>query len=181
MFGRRRRPILGAAVVYGASRAAAKHEVRKQELMASERDREIEREVDLRRREEEEQELRTQRAVDEAMKKAALQEQAAQQSAAAMMPPQPRYDEAYPMVQAQTRDLGVFNPANDGNTIIQPAPAYQVGPQFVEGRPQKGPVQGPVPGSRVHYCTQCGFSCQDTDRFCRQCGTRQAAGEIVVG
>ncbi|KAJ9424378.1 hypothetical protein QL093DRAFT_2112267 [Fusarium oxysporum] len=58
MFGRRRRPILGAAVVYGASRAAAKHEVRNQELMASERDREIEREVDLRRREEEEQELR---------------------------------------------------------------------------------------------------------------------------
>ncbi|EXL64221.1 hypothetical protein FOPG_19508 [Fusarium oxysporum f. sp. conglutinans race 2 54008] len=174
MFGRRRRPILGAAVVYGASRAAAKHEVRKQELMASERDREIEREVDLRRREEEEQELRTQRAVDEAMKKAALQEQAAQQSAAAMMPPQPRYDEAYPMVQAQTRDLGVFSPANDGNTIIQPAPAYQVGPQ-------KGPVQGPVPGSRVHYCTQCGLSCQDTDRFCRQCGARQAAGEIVVG
>ncbi|KAF4456809.1 hypothetical protein F53441_1160 [Fusarium austroafricanum] len=84
MFGRRRRPILGAVVVYGASRAAVKHEVRKQELMASERDREIEREVDLRRREEEEQELRTQRAVDETMKKAALQEQAAQQSAAAI-------------------------------------------------------------------------------------------------
>ncbi|KAM5360974.1 hypothetical protein ACJA88_014649 [Fusarium oxysporum] len=121
MFGRRRRPILGAAVVYGASRAAAKHE-----------------------------------------------------SAATMIPPQPRYDEAYPMMQAQTRDLGVFNPINDGNTTIQPAPAYQVGPQ-------RGPVQGPVPGSRIHYCTQCGFGCQETDRFCRQCGAKQAAGEIVVG
>ncbi|KAF4949850.1 hypothetical protein FGADI_8594 [Fusarium gaditjirri] len=180
MFGRRRRPILGAAVVYGASRAAAKHEVRKQELMASERDREIEREVDLRRKGEEQQELRTQRAVDEALKKAALQQEAAQQSAAAMMPPQPRYDEAYPMMP-QTRDLGVFNPAEDGNTIIQPAPAYEVGPQFLERRPQKSQVQGPAPGSRIHYCTQCGFSCQDTDRFCRQCGARQMAGEIVVG
>ncbi|KAG5756161.1 hypothetical protein H9Q70_001245 [Fusarium xylarioides] len=177
MFGRRRRPILGAAVVYGASRAATKHEVRKQELMASERNREIEREVDLQRREEEEQELRTQRAVDEAMKKAALQQEAGQPTAAAMMPPQPRYDEAYPMMQAQTRDLGVFNPAEDGNTIIQPAPAYE----SVERRPQKGPVQGPAPGSRVRYCTQCGFSCQDTDRFCRQCGARQAAAEIAVG
>ncbi|KAJ9424379.1 hypothetical protein QL093DRAFT_2213363 [Fusarium oxysporum] len=56
------------------------------------------------------------------------------------------------MMQAQTRDLGVFNPVNDGNTTIQPAPAYQ-----------------------------CGFGCQETDRFCRQCGAKQAAGEIVVG
>jgi hypothetical protein len=182
MFGRRRRPILGAAVVVGASRAAAKHEVRKQELMATERDREIQREVELRRYEDEQQELRTQRAVEEAMKKAALQEQAAQQSIASVsVPSQPRYNETYPVVQVQTQDMGLYNSVDDARTIIQPAPAYQLAPQFVEERPQKTPTPSPTVGSRPQYCTQCGFTCQNTDRFCRQCGAKQSSLGDMVG
>ncbi|RGP59656.1 hypothetical protein FLONG3_11127 [Fusarium longipes] len=181
MFGRRRRPILGAAVVVGASRAAAKHEVRKQELMATERDREIQREVELRRYEDEQQELRTQRAVDEAMKKAALEQAAQQNNAGMSAPPQPQYAEAYPVVQVQTRDMGLYNSVDDPRTIVQPAPAYQLAPQFAEERPQKESLQSPASSSRTRYCTQCGFNCQDTDRFCRQCGAKQQPlGDMIA-
>ncbi|CAG7561946.1 unnamed protein product [Fusarium equiseti] len=182
MFGRRRRPILGAAVVVGASRAAAKHEVRKQELAAAERDREIQREIELRRYEDERQEQRTQRAVDEAMKKAALQEQAAQQSNAVMKTPQqPQYNEAYPVVQVQTQDMGLYNSVNDAPTVFEPAPAYRLAPEFVDERPRKSPIPSPAPAPRVRYCTQCGVLCQDTDRFCRQCGTKQLSAGDMVG
>ncbi|KAF4332398.1 hypothetical protein FBEOM_13811 [Fusarium beomiforme] len=175
MLGRRRRPILGAAVVVGASRAAARHEVRKQELIATEREGEIQREVELRRREEEEEERRTQRAVDEAMKKAAMEEKSAQQNAAAVLtPPMPQYYYNDPSMQVQTRDMGLYNSVNDAEPIIQPAPAYQLGPQSAEGRLQSGQGSSPAPGSKIKYCTQCGFACQATDRFCRECGARQA-------
>jgi len=182
MFGRRRRPILGAAVVVGASRAAAKHEVRKQELAATEREREIQREIELRRYEDERQEQRTQRAVDEAMRKAALQEQAAQQNNAVMQTPQqPQYSETYPVVQVQTRDMGLYNSVDDSRTAFEPAPAYRLAPEFVEERPQKSSVSSPAPAPRARYCTQCGVLCQDTDRFCRQCGTRQLPAGDMVG
>ncbi|KAL4728700.1 hypothetical protein ACLX1H_003099 [Fusarium chlamydosporum] len=149
MFGRRRRPILGAAVVVGASRAAAKREVRKQDLIATERDLEIQRGIELQRRQEDEQERRTQRAVEEAMRKAALEEQAVQRSTVTnFSPPQPRYDETYPVMQVQTRDLGLFNPVDDANAIIQPAPAYQLGAQFSEGKPQRAAIPGPEPSSK---------------------------------
>ncbi|KAF9767975.1 hypothetical protein IL306_014782 [Fusarium sp. DS 682] len=172
MFGRRRRPILGAAVVVGASRAAARNEVRKQEFMATEREAEIQRGIELRRREEEEEERRTQRVVDEAMKKAALEGNAAQQNAATVLtPPLPQYYDTYPTTQVQTRDMGLYNSVNDAGPIIQPVPAYQLGPQSAEGRLQT--VQE-GPGSKIEYCTQCGFACQAMDRFCRQCGARKA-------
>ncbi|QPC78089.1 hypothetical protein HYE68_008841 [Fusarium pseudograminearum] len=182
MFGRRRRPILGAAVVVGASRAAAKHEVRNQELAANERDREIQREIELRRYEDERQELRTQRAVDEAMRKAALQEQAAQQSNTVMQTPQqPQYNETYPVVQVQTRDMGLYNSVDNARTVFEPAPAYRLATEFVEERPQKAPISSPAPGPRAQYCTQCGVFRQDTDRFCRQCGAKQLSAGDVVG
>ncbi|KAF4416174.1 hypothetical protein F53441_14561, partial [Fusarium austroafricanum] len=179
--GRRRRPILGAAVVVGASRAAARHEVREQELMATEREAEIQRGIELRRREEEEEERRTQRAVDEAMKKAALEERAAQQSAAAVstLPP-PQYYDTYPSMQVQTRDMGLYNSVNDAGPIIQSIPAYQPGPQSASGRLQSAQGSSPAPGSKIEYCTKCGFACQATDRFCRQCGARQAPQELLV-
>ncbi|WAO91331.1 Hypothetical protein NCS54_00879800 [Fusarium falciforme] len=90
MFGRRRRPILGAAVVVGASRSAARHEVERQAAMNTQRELEIQREVELQRRNEEEQERRMQRAVDEAIQKAAVENPAPQPSAAALAPPPPQ-------------------------------------------------------------------------------------------
>src|SRR6187402_1962192 len=62
MFGRRRAPILGAAVVIGASRNAARREVAMQSQAASN--------AELQRRlAQEEQDRRTQQAIDEALAK----------------------------------------------------------------------------------------------------------------
>ncbi|VTO91778.1 unnamed protein product [Fusarium graminearum] len=181
MFGRRRRPILGAAVVVGASRAAAKHEVRKQEILATERDQEIQREVELRRYQDEQQELRAQRAVDEAIKKAGLQEQAVQQNAAVMpLQPQQQYNAAYPVMQPQPRDMELYNSTGQSMQEYRPAPEYSLAPQFVDERPRKSPVPRQTPDSRVQYCTQCGQTCQEADRFCRQCGMKQPYREGTV-
>lgn len=68
MFGRRR-PILGAAVLVGASRSAARHEVERQ----AERDAQVQmaadRSAEKRLLEEKERERRTQMAIEEAMAK----------------------------------------------------------------------------------------------------------------
>lgn len=67
MFGPRRRPILGAAVLVGASRSAARHEVKKQGQQNSEMEMAAERAADQKIREEAEMERRTQLAIDEAI------------------------------------------------------------------------------------------------------------------
>ncbi|KAG8677730.1 hypothetical protein FPOAC2_03843 [Fusarium poae] len=179
MFGRRRRPILGAAVVVGASRAVAKHEVRKQELIATEREEEIQREVELRRRQEEEQELRTQRAVDEAMKRAALEEKATQGAAVTMSPPLPQYQASYPSMQVQTRDMGLYNSVEDAGPIIQAAPAYQLAPQTRDGNSQNAQTPRQRSGLTLQYCTQCGFRLEVMDRFCRECGTKKVQNDAT--
>jgi hypothetical protein len=70
MFHRGRgRPLLGAAVVVGASRSAARHEVAKQEQRNSEMQRAADSEAERKRREEEERDRRTQQAIDEAIEK----------------------------------------------------------------------------------------------------------------
>ncbi|KAJ4202408.1 hypothetical protein FSOLCH5_008627 [Fusarium solani] len=109
MFGRRRRPILGAAVVVGASRAAARHEVERQAVVDTQRELEIQREVELRRRNEEEQERRMQRAVDEAIQKAAVENPAPQPSAAALVPPPPQqYYSTRSPIPVQAQDVGLL-------------------------------------------------------------------------
>lgn len=199
MFGRRRRPILGAAVVVGASRMAAKREVKKQAMMDSERDMEIERELEARRRQEEDQERRTQRAVEEAMGKAAADNRALQQSAAAMgpQPPQQFYN-TQPPIPMQTRGDGLlmstpgqpYTPGMNAALSIQPEqlmrvpspqmPAYLSGSPSQDGRPRSAQgisSTGPGLGSNARYCTQCGFACQAGDRFCCQCGAKQVYPE----
>jgi hypothetical protein len=64
MFGRRH-PILGAAVLVGASKSAARHEIEKQE----QRDEEIQLVAERKRREEAETDKRTKLAVEEAIAK----------------------------------------------------------------------------------------------------------------
>jgi hypothetical protein len=66
MFGRRR-PILGTAILVGASRSAARHEMEKQKQRDAETQIAIERAADKKRREEEENDRRTQLAIDEAI------------------------------------------------------------------------------------------------------------------
>ncbi|KAM5373437.1 hypothetical protein ACJZ2D_006931 [Fusarium nematophilum] len=196
MFGRRRRPILGAAVVVGASRAAARHEVEKQTAVNAQREFEVQQQVELRRREEEEQERRTQRAVDEAMRKAAAENQASQQSEAAVNSPPPpqQYYNTQPPMPVQTQDMGLltampgqpYTPVANAMPSIQPEqrmrvpspqpPTYSTGSPLQQGRPRsaQGLVSlGPTPEQMIQFCTQCGFACQVGDRFCRQCGTKQ--------
>ncbi|KAH7034558.1 uncharacterized protein B0I36DRAFT_405013 [Microdochium trichocladiopsis] len=195
MFPRRRRPLLGAAVLVGASKSAARHEVQKQTVMDAQREVEIQREVEARRRQEVEQERRTQRAVDEAMKKAATDNQNLQQSAPAMVPPpaQQVYN-TQPAMPIQTQDRGhlmttpgqPYIPVTNAAPNRQPeqlmrapspqVPAYLSGSLSQDGRPKS--AQGisstaPALDSNARYCTQCGFACKLSDRFCRQCGAKQ--------
>ena len=64
-----RRPLLGAAVVYGVSRSAARRGVEEQEQRNAEAQISAERAAEKQRREEEERERRTQLAIDEAIAK----------------------------------------------------------------------------------------------------------------
>lgn len=202
MFGRRRRPILGAAVVVGASRAAARHEVQRQAVMDTQRELEIQREVELRRRNEEEQERRMQRAVDEAVQKAAVENPVPQPSTAAFAPPPPQqYYSTQSPIPVQTQDAGLlaampgqqpYIPGPNLSPSIQPEqlmpsppqpPAYSPRSLSQDGRPRS--AQGvsptvPATGPTTKYCTQCGFACQVGDRFCRQCGTKQVGSEGKV-
>ncbi|KAH7019661.1 hypothetical protein EDB80DRAFT_820143 [Ilyonectria destructans] len=193
MFGRRRRPILGAAVVVGASRVAAKREVQKQADMESQREMEMEREFEARRIQEEEQERRTQRAVEEAMKKSAMENQAYQQSAApaVLQPPQQFYNNQSPIPMQDTGFLATtpgqpYTMARDAGPSIQPnqtmrapspqLPAYSSESPSLDVRPKSAhgmSSAGPAVGSNTRYCTQCGFACQLGDRFCCQCGAKQ--------
>jgi len=67
MFGPRRRPVLGTALIVGASRASARREVDRQSQQQSQQQGAIEREAEAKRRREEEQDARVKRAVEEAI------------------------------------------------------------------------------------------------------------------
>ncbi|KAH7141765.1 hypothetical protein EDB81DRAFT_653629 [Dactylonectria macrodidyma] len=193
MFGRRRRPVLGAAVLVGASRAAARHEVQKQAVVDSQREIEIEREVRERRMQEEEHERRTQRAVEEAMKKAATDNQAYQQSVApALLQPSQQFYNNQPPIPMQDTGFMITTPGQpyalgmDAGPSIQPnqpmrapspqVPAYLSVSPSLDVRPKSAQgisSTGSALGSNARYCTQCGFVCQVGDRFCCQCGAKQ--------
>ncbi|KAL6799297.1 hypothetical protein GGI42DRAFT_327351 [Trichoderma sp. SZMC 28013] len=188
MFGRRRRPVLGAVVLVGASRAAARREVQRQSLIESQREMDIQREVDMRRLQEAEMEQRTQRAVDEAMKKAAAENAVSQQSAAVMVspPPQQIYNTQSPMpIQSppgQSYTLAPnmmpgIQPEQIGRVPSPQPPAYS-SESLPQDRPKSAQGIGssaPASESNVRYCTQCGFGCQIGDKFCSRCGAKQVA------
>ncbi|KAL6910716.1 hypothetical protein GGI43DRAFT_390902 [Trichoderma evansii] len=203
MFPRRRRPILGAAVLVGASSVAAKREVQRQNMMSTQREMEIQYQVDARRREEEEQERRTQRAIEEALKKSAEEQQAAQQAqAAAVVSPPPQQQQLYnnPMpIQAQDGGYLTTAPGQPAYMMAsasappnmqqpgqfrapspQPPPAYYLSSSPAqEARPKS--AQGLASQeSKTRYCTQCGYACQVGDKFCSGCGARQAPQESLL-
>ncbi|KAI5455624.1 hypothetical protein BGZ63DRAFT_418265 [Mariannaea sp. PMI_226] len=189
MFGpRRRRPVLGAAVLVGASRAAARHEVQKQEAANSRREMEIQWEVDARRRQEEEQDRRTQLAVEEALKKSAAENQALQQSAPTIMaqPPAQMSNLQPSMMPMQAQEMGLYAPApNMQPQQFMRAPSPQVPPPYYAESSAQGARSGNEQGlaaasPAARFCTQCGFTCQPDDRFCRQCGARQVSQDRKV-
>lgn len=69
MFGRRRRPLLGTAVVIGASRSAARHEMAYQGQVAAAEQQAAQMQAELQMHEEQERERRTQAAINEAIAK----------------------------------------------------------------------------------------------------------------
>ncbi|KAL7907595.1 hypothetical protein GGI35DRAFT_481266 [Trichoderma velutinum] len=188
MFGRRRRPVLGAAVLVGASRAAARHEVQRQAVVQSQREMDIQREVDIRRLQEVEMEQRTQRAVDEAMKKAATENPVPQQSAPVIVSPPPQqFYNGQPPIQMQTPPGQSYTLATNTMPGVQPEqivrslspqpPAYS-SESPLQDRPKSAQGIGsasPALESNVRFCTQCGFGCQIGDKFCSRCGAQQVS------
>jgi len=189
MFGRRRRPVLGAAVLVGASSVAAKRAVQRQDMMSTQREMEIQYQVDARRREEEEQDRRTQRAVEEALKKSAAENQAAQQQQAAVASPPPQQQQYNNAMPIQGQNGGYLSPGQQQaympNTqqpeqfmrapSPQPPGYYLSASPAPDARPKSAQGLGsaePVKESK-RYCTQCGYACRDGDRFCAGCGAKQ--------
>lgn len=190
MFGRRRRPVLGAAVLVGASRMAARREVQRQAMMDTQREMDIQREVDMRRLQEAEMEQRTQRAVDEAMKKAAAENAVPQQGAAVVVspPPQQIYHTPSPMpMQMQSPPGQPYTlapnmipgiPPEQMARVPSPHPPAYSSEYPPQDRPKSAHSIGsaaPAAETNVRFCTECGFGCQIGDKFCSRCGAKQAS------
>ena len=187
MFGPRRRrvgaPILGTALVIGASQQAARREVQLAASAQVQRDLEIERAAEAKHRREREEDARVQRAVEEAMKN----------SNANVGPPSPpgAYPGAAPppgvYYPGYPPPAGVYAGAPPPPGVYPPPPV----PQGYQGAPQQRSLDPgnpppaytpqntgrPTPGSstrKSQYCPECGNACTMADRFCRQCGAKQA-------
>lgn len=159
MFGRRRRPILGTALVIGASRASARHEVQRQVAAQSQREFQIQQEVEYRSRQKEEEEARIQRAA-EAKQRQKEEEEARIQRAV---------EEA---IKAQTA-AAPTPPVAAPIALVPGMPPPPPPPYAAQG--MGGPVLQPVPvlapeAQNCRYCPGCGNACELMDRFCSSCG-----------
>ena len=184
MFGpRRRRPILGTALVIGASQQAARREVQLAASAQVQRDLEIERAAEAKHRREREEDARVQRAVEEAMRNSNANAGPPSPPGAypGAAPPPGVYYPGYPP------PAGVYAGAPPPPGVYPPPPV----PQGYQGAPQQRsldpgnppPAYTPQntgrssPGSstrKSQYCPECGNACTMADRFCRQCGAKQA-------
>ncbi|PVH91263.1 hypothetical protein DM02DRAFT_361971 [Periconia macrospinosa] len=190
MFPLRRRPILGAAVVYGASRSAAKHEIAKQ----AERDMQTEAEIrmaeDRRQREEAERQRQQQAAIDQAVAREREQNERRRREDEERMQ-QLTVDSAIAKSMQQqlppmNMHLGMQQPQPPINVNMQPPPQLGQPPMQMDvqrpvssgGGLQAPPMSLPRSGSpasfhgatEVRYCPSCGTGCKQTDRFCAGCG-----------
>jgi hypothetical protein len=189
MLNRRRRPILGAAILVGASSAAAKHEAKKQSALEAQYEADVEREIERRQREEANKQRQTQRAVDEAMAKAGLNNSRTtvvpQASQNLQIPQQPALYQTQQSPPPPPSSLqlppaglpGVFSSdAHSQATMF--SPSAQTSPYMVPPpRPRSAGVPGTVesPGAKCRYCSRCGHLCQQADNFCGVCGLKQAS------
>jgi hypothetical protein len=143
-----RRPVLGAAVVYGVSRSAARRGVEEQEQRNAEAQISAERAAEKQRREEEERERRTQLAIDTAI--------AEERRKNAAVEAEPRY------VIANTGETGITQPYDD----VASYSSYKMGAATDENK-----------GAATHYCPECRNVCKLGDKFCSKCGCRQPVDE----
>ena len=143
------RPLLGAAVLVGASRSAAKHEVAKQAQLASEAERSAQRAAEAQRREEEKNDRRTQQAINEAIEK------------------ERRRNE---LAQMESRNAAM-NMGGSGSGSIP-------GGQIIYSSNVRASEAGQTMGADTFYCPQCRNVCRLGDKFCSRCGRQQPAAEV---
>jgi len=187
MFGRRRRhPVLGTAVVIGASRASARREVERQTAVQAQQASEIERSAEAKRRQEEAEELRIQKAVEGAIAKASFGA-----TAVAVPGASARLVQAgQPLVSPSSSSSTSSPTFSAGANMNYPLPSVET-PENTPTTPQfynmKGPadtagVSFPAAASSsfsssqaasVRYCPACGNACELSDDFCRKCGRKQ--------
>lgn len=150
----RRRPVLGTALIVGASRGAARREVSKQttaqQQQSAQNSDDVDRQVaaklqeeEDRRREKEEQEVRIQKAVEEAVRKAAVE--------------QPRPVVLAPETGPEEGRRGSFVGGPlvlNGGAEVMPVAAREV---------------AGVVGEAL-FCGKCGLKGEAGDGFCRRCG-----------
>lgn len=151
MFGRRR-PVLGTALIVGASRGAARREVSKQstaqQQQSAQNTDDVDRQVaaklqeeEDRRREKDEQEARIQKAVEEAVRKAAVE--------------QPKPVVLAPESGPEEGRRGSFHVG---------------GPLAVNGGGEVMPAAAREVVREVLFCGKCGLKGEVGDGFCRRCG-----------
>lgn len=180
MFPQRRRPILGAAIVYGASRSAAKHEIARQ----AERDMQTEAQIrmaeDRRQREEAERQRQQQAAIDQAVAREReqnerrrredeerVQKLAVDAAVAKSLQQQPPINvnmQPPPQVAQLPMQMDIQRPVSSGGGLQAPPIAL----------PRSGSPSSYSGATEVQYCPSCGTGCKRTDRFCARCGHRLA-------
>ncbi len=166
MFGpRRRRPLLGAALIAGTATVAAKHGAKEQAQVEAERKYQMERDAELGKYAEESQRIQNQRAIDQAVNDA-LAKQASNNSQSQLAPPGP--------AAAAPRSPS----ANLAPDVRGPSPALPPYP-YPAGGPagqdfSSMPGSGSAMESGFRFCTGCGNRCTLQDSFCSRCGRAQA-------
>ena len=191
----RRSPLLGAAVVYGASRSAARREIDRNEMRNAEMQRDFERkmyeqeqrlrrdqdrqerrEAERREREREnerQQQIRIQRAIDDAV--AQERARAAQTYQHYNTPnmgatPSPNINPSIGTGQDMRVNPNAGMNPNMGMNTDRPANRnIGVNPNI---NIQPGAAVASVPSSDVRKCSACGRQCHKQDKFCGACGNR---------
>ncbi|KND86313.1 hypothetical protein TOPH_09054 [Tolypocladium ophioglossoides CBS 100239] len=161
--GRRRRTLVGAALVAGTATVAARHGARKQSQIEAERQFQMEQEIEFRRIAEERERLRNQRDIDQAVNDALAKQQAGNNSQ--VQPAAPSGPGAAPIMMPPPG----------------PPPTYMAADAYLHPAMAAGPVP-PRPRSTsaadsgVCFCSECGSRCGVQDKFCRGCGSSLSSG-----
>lgn len=173
MFGRRRRPLLGAAVLVGASRASARHEIQRQAALDSQREMVMRQELEAQRLREAEQEKETRRLVQEEVQRATSNNPNTASSST---------DSSQPLQQLHNSPPPSYPPAYHESNIRQgdatPTNSRQVSAgDNTYNNHEAEASSGPEVAGKTRHCTQCGAVCQVRDRFCWKCGAKHVTQE----
>lgn len=173
MYGRRRRPLLGAAVLVGASRASARHEIQRQAALDYQREMVMRQELEAQRLREAEQEKATQRLVQEEVQRAVSNNPNTASSST---------DSSQPLQQLHNSPPPSYPPAYHESNI-RSGHATSTNSRQVSARDNihndhkaEASTDTEVVG-KTRHCTQCGVVCQVQDRFCWKCGAKHVVQE----